>query len=105
MKNLSLKIVAVIMLNLSLMSCELVKDIFTDNDKDQYETFVADISSDNEFDYLAYAEEDQSFYAVKLRANSNPELAIFKTNDSSEPFPIWFNNDGYPEKMVVKGFI
>jgi hypothetical protein len=105
MKNLSLKFVVLIIVNLSLLSCDLIKDIFPDKDKYQHETFVADISSDTEFDYLAYAEEDQSFFAVKLRVNSNPELAIFKPNDASEPFPIWFNHDGYPEKMVVKGFI
>ena len=105
MKNLSLKIVAVIILNFSLMSCELVKDIFPDKDKDQNETFVADISSETDFDYLAYAEEDQSFLAVKLATNSNPELALFKPNEECEPFPIWFDQEGYPQKMIVEGFI
>ena len=103
MKNLTFKIVAVIILNLFLMSCELIKDIFPDKDQDL--SFVADISTDTEFDYLAYSEVDQSFFAVKLGVNSNPELAIFKPNDASQPFPVWYNQDGYPEKMIVSGFI
>jgi hypothetical protein len=93
-------LVAVFVLN----SCQLVDDIF-DGKKDENVSFVADISSESEFDFLAYAEEDQSFFAVKLRENFNPGLALFKPNEASEPFPIWFDHDGYPEKMVVEGFI
>ncbi len=103
MKNIVVKFVVFLVLSSIITSCQLVEDILPENQ--EYESFVADISENTDFDVLTYAEEDNSFFAVKLNETAILKLAIVKPNDATEPFPIWFSADGYPEKMIIDEFV
>lgn len=82
-------------------SCGFYDDLF---DTVKENSFIADISSTNEFDYLVFSEKDKSFLAVD-QENALPFRAIFKPSAQSNAYPIWFDCNGYPEKIVKDRFI
>ncbi len=82
-------------------SCGFFDDAF---DSVKENGFVADISSTTEFEYLVFAEQDESFLAID-QENGIPVRTIFKPSAHSEAYSIWFDCNGYPEKIVKDGYI
>ncbi|MDP3914229.1 MAG: hypothetical protein Q8R96_10890 [Bacteroidota bacterium] len=82
-------------------SCDFFDDPIDTIEK---KSFVADISATSDFDYLVFSETDESFLAVD-QENGLPVRAMFKPSVQSEAYSIWFDCNGYPEKIVKDGYI
>ena len=63
---------------------------------------IVDMSQDTEFDYWVVSKDGSNFFA-KIE-NSKPEYVFFTPEVGKEGYPIYFDNDGLPDKMLIDGY-
>ncbi|MBV5313668.1 MAG: hypothetical protein JZU47_10255 [Prolixibacteraceae bacterium] len=95
-------ILTLVLFMMGITSCNFIDDIF--NKKEENPSFVADISSETDYDFLVYSGIDDSYIAVRQN-NGKPVEALVKPNKGGDPYPVWFNSDGLVEKIVINSHI
>lgn len=82
-------------------SCDLYDEVFNTGEE---VSFVAEITENSDYHFLAFAGSDGSFLEVK-QENGLPLAAIFKPSKKQDPYPVWFGTDGLPEMLVVQKYV
>jgi hypothetical protein len=64
---------------------------------------VFDVSDETEWDYWAVGKEGNYFF-VKTQ-NSIPKTIFYKPDKNEDGYPIFLDDNGFPEKTIIEGYI
>jgi hypothetical protein len=63
---------------------------------------IVDISNESSWDYAVLGKEDYYFLKAK---NNRPEAVLFHSKESEYDYSIFFNDDGFLDKIVVEDYV